>query len=366
MLLAISFAGCNREVEIRSSIEDGPGGSPSSPGPGPRTPGAPESDPPGTEDPSSGDTASAASWFGPNMFFNQSVRNSPVDAQSQTIINALVSRGGWGYGRIQIDFSIDVYFTDSSTIRVPFLNGGMYLPDSDVPSAVPMAPSGTAGFESSGGRICDGGDCHYLVVDREKRELLESYVSSASSSQFQSNGSLAIWPFDKSYPTNLRGDVCTSADAAGFPIAPMLFSADEVASGAIRHAIRFILPNNRIQCRTYVRPATHCTGPSNCVGWATTNGVPYGARFRLRASYPVDTLPSAGAKVIARALQEYGMILSDGGNIALTAQSDRNSTAKWSTLLNGSRDLEAVQPGDFEMVEGGTRLKPNSIDCVRN
>lgn len=277
-----------------------------------------------------------------------------------------MARGGFGYGRLQIDFSIDVYFTDANTVRLPFFDLGMYLPDSDVPTNIPVSPSNTAGFESSTGRLCDGGDCHYLAVDREKLELVEVYGANASYTRFESGGSLAVWPFSKQYPVNLRGDVCTSADAGGFPIAPMLFSSDEVASGEIKHAIRFILPNNRIQCRTYVRPATHCTGPSSCAGWATSNGVPYGARFRLRSNFPVDSLPSSGAKVIARALQEYGMILSDGGNVALTAQSDRGSTVKWSSLLNGSRDLESIKPADFEMVTGGQRLRPSSLECTRN
>ena len=53
-----------------------------------------------------------------------------------------------------------------------------------------------------------------------------------------------------------------------------------------------------------------------------------GARFRLKASYDMSQLTPA-AQVVARAMQKYGMFLSDGGNIALTAQSDR--TPKQST-----------------------------------
>jgi serine/threonine-protein kinase len=57
------------------------------------------------------------------------------------------------------------------------------------------------------------------------------------------------------------------------------------------------------------------------------------------------------------------LFLADGGNIALTAQSDRVTQHKWSGLL-GARDLSAIKPGDFQMVNGGTRLDANS-DCVR-
>jgi serine/threonine-protein kinase len=62
-------------------------------------------------------------------------------------------------------------------------------------------------------------------------------------------------------------------------------------------------------------------------------------------------------------MQTYGMFLSDGGTIALTAQSDRFTTAKWEGLL-GPHDLSDLQVTDFEMIEGGTRIAYTG-DCVR-
>jgi serine/threonine-protein kinase len=161
------------------------------------------------------------------------------------------------------------------------------------------------------------------------------------------------------YGANGRGDGCTSADAAGYPIAPLLFSADEVAAGHIDHAIRFILPNSRIRHGVFVHPATHSTGATS----GPSGAPPYGTRLRLRADFPLSSLPNEGARTVARAMQKYGMFLADGGNIALTAQSDRFTQHKWSGLL-GARDLAAIKPGDFQMVNGGTRLSAN-IDCTR-
>jgi hypothetical protein len=93
---------------------------------------------------------------------------------------------------------------------------------------------------------------------------------------------------------------------------------------------------------------------------------PYGARFRLRANYPLATLPDEGTRIIARALQRYGMILSDGGNIALTAADDRFTTSKWSNVLpSGSTGLAAITVNDFEMIDGGSRITL-TYDCVRN
>ena len=103
-----------------------------------------------------------------------------------------------------------------------------------------------------------------------------------------------------------------------------------------------------------MRPATHATGAAS----AGADGVPYGARLRLRANYPIDSLPSEGARVLARTLQRYGMIMADGGNISLMGQDDRSTTHKWNGLL-APRDLQTIEPDDFEMVEAGERFTWN-------
>ncbi|MBK7760609.1 MAG: hypothetical protein IPI35_30240 [Deltaproteobacteria bacterium] len=68
--------------------------------------------------------------------------------------------------------------------------------------------------------------------------------------------------------------------------------------------------------------------------------------------------------MVAKALQTYGMILADGGTIALTAQSDRLTTAKWDDWFTGTRDLEDLAVADFEVVEAGERIAWTG-DCVR-
>ena len=91
--------------------------------------------------------------------------------------------------------------------------------------------------------------------------------------------------------------------------------------------------------------------------------LPRGRRLRLRADFPLDTLPNDGARTVARALQTYGMFLADGGNVALTARSDRSTRASWTGLL-GPHDLEAIQPGDFALMPHDAPI-PLTYDCVR-
>ena len=294
------------------------------------------------------------------------VSKAALDPQSADIISGLEAAGGWGTGHIQIDSSIELLSADSSVQPRSFTpTGDFYDPDcDDVP--VPVPPGGRLEGESDYHCASDG-DCHLLVIQGSRLyEMWRADISDGTATGGTFNGGcLAVWDLKKDYwtpaapPDFSRGDQCTSADAAGYPISALLFSADEVAAGEIKHAIRFILPNDRIDPTQYVHPATHATTHSA----SAPTPVPYGARLRLKASFDVSTLPSEGAKVVARALQKYGMFLADGGNIALTAQADTYTTAKWSGLLD-PHDLESLQVSDFEMVDGGDRI-PLTQDCMR-
>ena len=173
-------------------------------------------------------------------------------------------------------------------------------------------------------------------------------------------GGLFAWDLDKPYPETLRGDQCTSADAAGFPIAGLTPTADEVASGTLEHALRFILPNDRMKEGVFVRPATHAGGPEN----TDPNAPPYGVRLRLKPDFDDSSYGSAEKTVIA-ALKKYGMLLSDGGEIALTFANDRTSKAKWSDLGIGAQSFNSIAPGQFDVVGLGDEV-PLTYDCVRN
>ncbi len=61
------------------------------------------------------------------------------------------------------------------------------------------------------------------------------------------------------------------------------------------------------------------------------------------------------AQVVARALQRYGMILSDGGNLTFTALNDRFTEHSWAEVDLGPNDLTPLEWTDFEVVELGER-----------
>jgi hypothetical protein len=329
--------------------------------------------------------AEAPPRFPPQAVWHQNISQAALHPDSATMISTLNGLGGFGFGRMQIDFSIHIVrAAPGAPTRsiVAFPNASEYYsPDCEAPGTLMPVPANAA-IEGSSNLVCDNnnGDCHLLVV--QENTLYEAYHANASGSNQLQAQCLAVWKLDRVYPANNRGEHCTSADAAGFPIAPLLFNADEVfaatqiSNGDLGHAIRFILPNARMASNNpapnttrrvpvYVRPASHAGGPNGPV-----NTVPYGSRLRLRADFPVN-LYNPAAQVILRTMQSYGIVLADGGNVALTAESDLYTTRKWSELNINSRVFDQSVPSspvratDFSVIDTGARTI-ETYECVRN
>jgi serine/threonine-protein kinase len=208
-----------------------------------------------------------------------------------------------------------------------------------------------------------------LLVENDATQILYESYSTVSLDAGGLHTHCALrWDLKKVYPRYGRGEHCTSADGAGFPIAPLLFNADEVwaaaqVQGDFGHAIRFILGNNRMMKGMYVHPSSHGTSATSDTN---ADAVPYGSRLRLKATFNVAGFSSnEGVRAILRTLQKYGMFLSDGGGIPLTAEADDFNVHKWDTDLGmDTHSLFGIRPTDFEVVEAGD---PRSIngDCAR-
>jgi hypothetical protein len=318
--------------------------------------------------PGSGGAGAAATqadgpYFPPGAVWYEDVSNADVSAESAAITQWMESHSppnGWGTGKMKIDFSIVAVDVPPGTPKRKYnTGGGYYQPDCDkAPIPVPeggaveenwqvptdfSTPFSGYNCTSYGG----GGDCHMLFVSRTENRIYELYRATIDPSDTFTAGCLALWDISKVYDVNGRGQQCTSADAAGFPIAALMFTVEEVQAGEINHAIRFIMPNDMVRNKKYVSPATHGT---NTTGPATS--FPYGTRLRLRADYPLSTL-SPAAQVVAKAMQKYGMLHADGGNLTLTAQSDVLSTVKWGDVGLNATSLGALKATDFEVLKFG-------------
>ena len=332
---------------------------------------------PGPSTSASGSTAASASGApatggnpsGSGQPWTADVSGAAKSDRSDAILQTLTDLGGWGNDNVlQTDFSISIFNADADTPRMnvvgieDYCGGG---PDCDsVPTQMPVPAD--ANIEGSQDLSCDisgntegQGDCHLLVADRDEQKLYELYQANQAGDSMTTQA-MFIWDLNKTYPENLRGDQCTSADAAGFPIAAMTPTADEVASGAVNHALRFILPNDRMKAEVYVHPATHAGGPES----TEADAPPYGVRLRLKPDFDESSY-SDSEKVILKALKPHGMLLADGGDIALTFADDRNNTAKWADLGVDAQSFSDIGVDQFEVVELGDEI-PLTYDCVRN
>lgn len=323
--------------------------------------------------------------FPPGSFVHRNITTAPLATNSATMINTLATTlGGWGNGnKFQIDFSIIVVHAPAGAPTKPLLawpdaSGYCYGggPDCEAPGlAIPLPAGGMVEGSPTNDYHCDNSnnDCHLIVVQGTK--LYEIYQANLAADNSGVEGIVGVlWDLAKVYPPQGRGEQCTSADAGGFPIAPMLFSADEVyaatqvANGDLGHAIRFILPNTKIVNARYVHPGSHGTKPPGGAS-GPANTVPYAARLRLKSNFNMSNY-NAAAQVILRTMQRYGIVLADGGNIALTGEADNFNTHKWSELgitsqvFNPGVGNPAVAVTDFDVVETGPQIVL-TYDCVR-
>ena len=150
-------------------------------------------------------------------------------------------------------------------------------------------------------RIEAGSDHHMLIVNSGTCKLYEMWNVRHTRRGWRA-GSGAVW---KMTSNALRPDGWTSADAAGLPILPGLVRYPEVAAGVIDHALRFTAPQTR---DAHIYPARHDAGSGSSVSLP-----PMGLRVRLKSSFDLSQL-SPQARVVAVALQHYGMILADNGS----------------------------------------------------
>lgn len=232
--------------------------------------------------------------------WNRPVDRAPVANNSATLIRSIGLSAGF-----HADFGSGTY--DGGPIGIPFTTVGAGQPQvkvsfdyADESDKGPYPIPANAPVE--GGKNADG-DRHVIVVDRASCRLYELYdAHPLAAGRSWKAGSGAIYDLGKN-PARPEG--WTSADAAGLPILPGLARYDEVATGAIAHALRFTAPRTRA---AFVPPARHFASDSR-----DPKLPPMGLRVRLKRSVSLRGLPPQ-ARVIAQAMKTYGLLLADNGS----------------------------------------------------
>jgi hypothetical protein len=276
-------------------------------------------------------TDGSCPFFPTDNIWNARIDNLPLDPNSANYINSIGANthlhadfgsGLWNGGPIGIPFT----FVPGTQPMVPI--SFEYADESDPgPYPIPLDVPIEGGPQSSGDR-------HILIVDRDHCKLYEAWSSYPQPDGSWQAGSGAVYDLRSNA---LRPDGWTSADAAGLPILPGLVRYDEVAVGAINHAIRFTAVRTR---RAYVWPARHYAS-------SITDPVvpPLGQRFRLKASVDISSF-SPATQVILQTFKTYGLILADNGSnwYISGAPDERWNNDQLAAAFNQihGRDFEAV------------------------
>ena len=265
--------------------------------------------------------------------WNKDISGSPVDANSDAIINfigpSIGMHADFGSGQYQgSNIGIPYEVVDGTQGLVP-INFTAYGDESD-PGPMPIPPNAPIEGDPNPGN----GDRHVLVLDNSNCFLYELYSAYPNIDGSWGAGSAAVWDL---LSDEQRPWTWTSADAAGLPIFPGLVRYDEVAAGQIPHAVRFTLAQSQA---AFTPPASHWASNSS-----NSLAAPMGMRLRLKANYDISGF-SPNVQVILTTLKKYGMIMADNGSsMYLSGAPD----SRWDN--NDLHNLGQVTASDFEVVE---------------
>jgi hypothetical protein len=283
--------------------------------------------------------------FPADNIWNARVDSLPVHPRSAQYVSRIGATAG-----VHADFGSGVWPPGStSPIGIPYVVVGPEIADVAVqftswpgesdPGPYPIPPN--APIE---GGASSTGDRHVIVVDPTACMLYELFYAfpNGDGTWRAANGAR----YDLS-SNALRPAGWTSADAAGLPIYAGLVRYDEVASGSIRHAIRFTAPETQ---GAYVWPARH-----EASDIADPTYPPMGQRFRLKASFDTSGM-FPHARVIAEAMKTYGIILADNGSPWYISGTPDE---RWDNDV--LHELDVIDGSDFEAVDVSSLMAdPNS------
>ena len=280
--------------------------------------------------------------FPSNNLWNTDISDAPVDPNSANYINYIGATV-----TLHPDFGAGLYAGQSIGIPDQIEAGTEPLvpvkiteyPSNSDPGPMPIPSNALI----EGYPHPENGDRHVLVLDQGGCWLYELYYAHLVDGNWYA-GSTAIWDMTIN---EQRPYTWTSADAAGLPVFVGLVRYDEVAAGAINHAVRFTLPTTQ---EAFTPPASH---------WASSvtdpNAPPMGMRMRLKASFDISGFSPAN-QVILTALQHYGMILADNGSaIYITGMPDSN----WNNNDLGA--LKSITASSFDVVQVNPLYTPSNV-----
>ena len=280
--------------------------------------------------------------FPANNLWNTDISGAPVDPNSANYIQFIGANA-----TVHADFGSGLY--NGQSIGIPYqivsaaqakfpIKLGAYASEDD---AGPMPIPSNAlieGYPKPG-----DGDRHVLVLEKDGCWLYELGNAHTTSTGWSADAAAV---FDMTM-NEQRPWTWTSADAAGLSIFAGLARYDEVAAGAIHHALRFTVPRTQ---QAFTPPASH---------WASSitnpNAPPMGLRLRLKAGFDISSFSKTN-QIILTALKRYGLILADNGSaIYISGAPD----PRW--INDDLHNLGKLTGSDFEVVQMSEIITPKNV-----
>jgi hypothetical protein len=240
-----------------------------------------------------------------NSFWNTPIGSNPAyDPNSAQMIETL----GWTNtdGEFTSDttrYTYPVYWADASTPRheVPCtLYGCTIMADDDIHQVVSTMTVPIP----DGARPSAGSDAQLIVIDT---------VTGAEYGLFRASYQNGTWTAGAGYVYSIHADGTPRqmrSRGAGVPYLAGLIRPWEIRQGAINHVLAFAYEHAAAERCVY--PATKTDGQSTL-----QFAIPQGARLQLNPSLTDADFDrwglSRAGRIVARALQQYGMVLIDTG-----------------------------------------------------
>lgn len=223
----------------------------------------------------------------------------------------------------------------------------------------------------------DDSDFHLVIYDWRRDTMIELWRAKTENVSGQPGLQVCWGGIVKHYAAQGTGifPFPMGVAAAGTSAVGLTITMNDIQQGEIRHAVavsaQFGLNDRNGTTHSY--PANRNDGGCSDVVAAVDpvvkkvtdamDGARYcireGQRLRLPPDYPVDSLPTPFARMVAKAIRDYGLVLvDDAGCFCLQAESGVSvtqngfgSTSPWDQLFNGTNDTEVMLAIDWTKLQ---------------
>lgn len=245
--------------------------------------------------------------FTPDDEWNRDVSQLPVDPNWTQRFNQ-----GWGQATITVVFGTDktglpgvpwqIVPENQPKLEV-FFTYGWGKPPASAPGPYPFPGPDDVWIQQGDPACKRNTDCHILVVQQGTCRLYEAWACRWRNNRWECGAGNYVEMRKNSYGQVTSDEVFS--EAANMPMLAGLIRYEEVASGEIKHALRF---SSDCTSSRYIKPATHGADFGNACG--VNPKPPLGLRIRLKASFDVSRY-NKESQVVLRALKKYGALLGD-------------------------------------------------------